>query len=107
YILCAERELLYDRINRRVDIMFKNGLADEVKKLVESGLKFESQAMQGIGYKEFYGYFYNGEKIEDVINLVKQNSRHYAKRQITWFKKYDFAKWIDINDADTILDFYK
>ena len=81
------RDILYDRINRRVDLMIENGIEDEVKGLLKMGVTLENQCMQGIGYKEV------ASSINDGINfpteLVKMNSRRYAKRQITFFKRYD------------------
>lgn len=83
-----DRQVLYDRINRRVDIMLENGLVDEVKRLMDLGVTKENQCMQGIGYKEVY----DAIKLNDFTNLadlIKLNSRHYAKRQITFFKKLE------------------
>ena len=62
------------------------------------------QSMQAIGYKEFKDYFVNNLTIEEVKELIKKNTRHYAKRQITWFKRYDFANWINPNNTDKIFD---
>ena len=79
------RELLYDRINRRVDVMVEKGIEDEVKGLISQGVTNENQCMQGIGYKEVYDSIINGEPFPS--ELVKMNSRRYAKRQITFFKR--------------------
>lgn len=90
-----ERSILYERINDRVDAMFFSGLVEEIKNLLKDGLNFDKQSMQAIGYKEFKVYF-NGEcNLEDVKEKIKLDTRHYAKRQITWFKKYKNA--IDFN----------
>ncbi len=94
YVLDWNREILYDRIKKRVDIMFKNGLLEEVTNLIKNGLTFDMQSMQGIGYKEFKGYFEQKCDINQVKNSIILNSRHYAKRQITWFKRYKFATFI-------------
>lgn len=82
-----DREVLYTRINNRVDEMIKNGLIDEVKKLIDAGVTIENQCMQGIGYKEIYAYLKGEMDLESAIELLKLNTRHYAKRQITFFKK--------------------
>jgi tRNA dimethylallyltransferase len=90
-----ERKLLYDRINKRVDIMIKNGLVEEVKKLQDQK---DKNALQTVGYKEVFGYLNGDHSLERAIELIKQNSRRYAKRQITWFKKYQDVKWV-LTDA--------
>ena len=83
------RDVLYSRIDRRVDIMAEAGLADEVKKLYESALLPEtSTAAQGIGYKEMLLYVKGALPVESAIDMIKKNTRNYAKRQITWFKRY-------------------
>ncbi len=82
-----DRELLYERINKRVDIMFEKGLLEEVRSLLSSGVEKTAQSMQGIGYKEVVEGIENGFDIEKIKDAVKQNSRRYAKRQITYFKK--------------------
>lgn len=87
YCIDYSREELYERIDRRVDEMIKKGLIDEVKGLINEGVSPENQSMQGIGYKEIIPYL-NGEKtLEETVELIKLNTRHYAKRQITFFKK--------------------
>jgi len=89
-----ERAELYDRINNRVDIMLKNGLLNEVEFLYNKYDK-SFQAMKAIGYKEFFPYF-NGEvNLETAIDKIKQNSRNYAKRQITWFKRNKNINWFN------------
>lgn len=94
--LSRERTLLYDRINKRVDMLIEEGLVDEVKALINLGLNYDDISMKGIGYKEVISYL-NGEyDFKYMTELIKKNTRHYAKRQITWFKRYDFAKWFDI-----------
>ncbi len=96
YILNRDRKQLYDRINHRVDIMLANGLVDEVKALLTSGLTGQEKAMQAIGYKEVVAYLNGDVNYDDMVEMLKKNSRRYAKRQITWFKKYDFANWINL-----------
>lgn len=94
YALEQDRDLLYDKIALRVEQMFENGLLDEVKNLLKLGLNFDTQSMQGIGYKEFKPYFEDQVLLDDVKNAIILNTKHYAKRQITWFKRYDFAQFI-------------
>lgn len=93
-VLNVEREILYNRINLRVKEMFDEGLLKEVENLLSKGLTFNNQSMQAIGYKEFSKFFNNEITFEETQDLIKKNSRHYAKRQITWFKKYTFANWM-------------
>lgn len=81
-----DRKILYDRIEKRVDIMLNSGLVDEVKGLIDSGITKENQCMQGIGYKEVYDAIISGD-FTNLEYLLKLNTRHYAKRQITFFKK--------------------
>lgn len=102
--LDIDRKILYTRINDRVDDMIKNSLLDEVKFLYE---KFgeNSQPFTAIGYKEFIPYFKNQLTLEKCIENVKQNSRNYAKRQLTWFNKNKFIKWLNMNDDyNTVLN---
>ena len=102
--LSPNREELYNKINKRVDIMFEKGLIDEVKKLIyENKYDFSMQSMQAIGYKEFSEYLSNNISEEELKEMIKTNSRHYAKRQITWFKRYDFAKFYENNLDENIL----
>ncbi len=83
-----DRQVLYDRINKRVDIMLELGLVDEVKGLIQSGINKDYQCMQGIGYKETYDAIINNDN-ETLADIIKLNSRHYAKRQVTFFKKLE------------------
>jgi tRNA dimethylallyltransferase len=105
--LNTDRELLYKNINRRVDLMFEHGLTAEVKWLLNNGVSFNMQSMQAIGYKEFKGYF-DGEISEnDVKELIKKNTRNYAKRQITWFKRYKDIVWFDSAETEKALVYIK
>ena len=87
YVLNMDREKLYQRINKRVDIMFEKGLLNECIKLKENGYNSLMQAMQGIGYKEVLMYLENSISLEVATEMIKQGSRNYAKRQLTWFRK--------------------
>lgn len=96
--LTRDRGELYDRINRRVDIMVEQGLFGEVEELLEMGLQEEDISMKGIGYKEVIA-FYDGLMTEnEAIDKIKQNTRHLAKRQLTWFRRYEDMHWINISE---------
>lgn len=95
YVLNMDREKLYNRINMRVDIMMDKGLIDEVKKLQSMGCNAEMQSMKGIGYKEILYYLDGKISLEAAIDMIKQGSRNYAKRQLTWFRKDPRAEFID------------
>jgi len=97
--LNCERELLYERINKRVDIMIERGLFKEVKELLSSGVPKNAQSMQGIGYKEVVMMQNNEISEDECIELIKKNSRNYAKRQLTWFRRSDY-NWFDCLDKD-------
>lgn len=96
YGLRMDRENLYSRINQRVDIMMEKGLLGEVKALLELGIPKDSTAMQAIGYKELVEYLDGRCSMEEAVDKIKQESRRYAKRQITWFKRNPKIKWIDV-----------
>lgn len=99
------REILYDRINKRVNIMIENGLIDEVENIIEKYKEFPT-AMQAIGYKEIVMYLKGELTKQEAIEKIKQESRRYAKRQITWFKKIENIKWIDgLKDKDENIKF--
>lgn len=96
----GDRAALYDRINKRVDKMFENGLVDEVKSLIKLGVSFDCQSMQAIGYKEFKGFFDGILSENDLKELIKKDTRNYAKRQLTWFRQYKDIKWLDAANDD-------
>ncbi len=98
-----EREKLYSRINLRVDEMLKNGLIEEVKSLISSGITLENQCMQGIGYKETYEAIKNDD-FSMLADTIKQNTRRYAKRQITFFKRYENLTYLQENDYNQLLE---
>jgi tRNA dimethylallyltransferase len=93
--LTAERETIYNRINQRVDIMIKNGLVDEAKKLHEYK---HLNALQTVGYRELFSYFDNEISLDFAIEEIKKNTRRFAKRQVTWFKRDDKITWFDYQD---------
>ncbi len=106
FILNGDRADIYDRINKRVDIMLDNGLIDEVKGLLYRGIDRNSQAIQGIGYKEITEYIDGLCSLDESVELVKRKSRNYAKRQLTWFKRYyPDAIYLDYNSKENNLDF--
>lgn len=98
FVLTMNREKLYDRINKRVDIMISKGLIDEVKKLKSMGYDSSMQSMKGIGYKEILNYLDGSMSLDKAIDLIKQGSRNYAKRQLTWFRKDKRVNWINKDD---------
>lgn len=95
YVLTMDRQLLYDRINKRVDIMLESGLLDEVRELLNMGCTSHMQSMKGIGYKELFYYLEGKSTFDEAIDMIKQGSRNYAKRQLTWFRKDPRINWID------------
>lgn len=99
--LTRARVELYDRINRRVDMLMSAGLVEEVKGLLARGLGEADISMKGIGYKEIIGYLYGRYDLEAAVDLIKKNTRHYAKRQLTWFKRYEDMQWFDISAYDS------
>ncbi len=88
-----QRSQLYDRINRRVDLMLQNGLVAEVTRLLESGVAPDCQAMRGIGYKEMLDFVRGQATLEQVGDEIKKATRHFAKRQITWYRKMPYIHW--------------
>ncbi len=98
------REQLYDRINKRVDQMVDLGIVEEVEKLIDNGINIENQCLQGIGYKEIYSYLMGEISLENAIELIKLNTRHYAKRQITFFKRLPNLTWIKPEECDIVVE---
>lgn len=97
--LTMEREQLYNRINQRVDKMFEDGLVKEVQSFFDQDLR-DCQSIQAIGYKELYDYFEGRASLEDAADTLKQNSRRYAKRQLTWFRNKMDVIWFNMTDLD-------
>ena len=105
FVLTDERSKLYERIDARVDKMVASGLVDEVRALKDRGVPRMSTAMQGLGYKEIYDYLAGECTLEEAIYTIKRDSRHFAKRQVTWFKREPDAIWIDRSKfADPAID---
>lgn len=108
FVITDNRDVLYERIEKRVDLMIKNGLIDEVKALKEIGLNRSYVSMQGLGYKEILDYLDNKISLEGAIELIKKETRHFAKRQETWFRREKEAIWInksDYKDDNEILNY--
>ena len=105
--LNRERQELYGRINKRVDKLIEQGLVEEVGSLINMGLTSEDVSMKGIGYKEIIGHLGGEYDISAATEMIKQNTRKYAKRQLTWFRRYDKMKWFDLsayNDDDEAME---
>lgn len=98
--LTLDRTLLYERINERVDRMIASGLEKEVYHLYQQGLTLENQSMKAIGYKEWFPYFEGNATLDETIELIKKNSRNYAKRQYTWFNNQIEVTWYNVNLDD-------
>lgn len=92
------RDLLYQRIDRRVEKMMENGLLEEIKELIRMG--YSQTAAQAIGYKEFFGYLQGKSALEESVSRVQQESRRYAKRQLTWFRRDERVNWLYIDDYE-------
>lgn len=95
FVLTDERAKLYERIDRRVDAMIEAGLVEEVKKLKSLGCSREMVSMQGLGYKEILAYLDGGCTLEEAVYIIKRETRHFAKRQLTWFKRERDVIWLD------------
>ncbi|MDF3003340.1 MAG: miaA [Bacillota bacterium] len=96
--LSRDRAELYQRIDQRVDLLVQAGLIDEVKSLLDRGLTEDSLSMKGIGYKEVIAYLHGEYDLAEAIRLVKRNTRHYAKRQMTWLRRYPQMKWFNLSE---------
>ena len=95
FVLTMDRKKLYERIDKRVDLMFDMGLVEEVKALMAKGYDKSLVSMQGIGYKEVIDYLNGETSLEECINIIKRDTRHFAKRQLTWFKREKVVTYID------------
>lgn len=108
FVLNDDRQILYDRINLRVDLMVQHGLVEEVKQLLKMGCTKDMVSMQGIGYKEIISYLEGECSLEEAISIIKRDTRHFAKRQLTWFKREKEVTWTNKNefgnDEEKVLD---
>ncbi len=108
FIFNHDRDVLYERINMRVDNMIMNGLVEEVEGLIQKGYNKSLTSMQGIGYKEVINYLEGETTKEEAIECIKKNTRNFAKRQLTWFKHQSDGIWVNINDfedRDSLINF--
>lgn len=99
-VLTRERNELYERINRRVDEMVRNGLVEEVKKLLEMGYSKDLNSMKTIGYKEVVGFLEGRYDFQKMVHFIKRNTRHFARRQLIWFKRYEDAIWYNLSQVE-------
>lgn len=104
FVLNRDRDVLYKRIDERVDIMIKNGLVNEVKKLLDMGYSKNLTSMQGIGYKEIVEYLEGDITLEEAIEKIKLDTRHFAKRQLTWFRREKTVTMLNYEDFDNNTD---
>ncbi len=108
YVLDTDRKTLYERIDRRVDLMMEHGLVDEVKHLADMGCTRDMVSMQGLGYKEILDYLSGEIPLEEAVYILKRDTRHFAKRQITWFKRERDVRWLELeqfqNDRKKVLE---
>ncbi|WP_127566695.1 tRNA (adenosine(37)-N6)-dimethylallyltransferase MiaA [Paenibacillus xylaniclasticus] len=103
YDLCImglnmERQKLYDRINARIDLMMEQGLLEEARGIIESGLPHDAVSMQGLGYKEFIPYFNGDCSLEEAIEMLKRDTRRFAKRQLSWFRHMKDIHWVEADE---------
>ncbi len=102
YVLTRDRAALYERIDRRVDQMMEQGLVEEVKQLKEMGCTRDMVAMQGLGYKEILDYLDGSIPLDEAVYIIKRDTRHFAKRQLTWFKRERDVRMIVLGDPDAL-----
>lgn len=100
YVLHLPREILYERIEQRVDLMLKDGLVEEVKALKKKGFDRSYVSMQGLGYKEILDVLDQKCTLEEAVNLIKRDTRHFAKRQLTWFRREKDVTWVEKNNFE-------
>ena len=100
FVLTAPREILYERIDRRVDQMMEEGLLEEVKSLRERGCHRGMVSMQGLGYKEILAYLEGEYPLEEAVRILKRDTRHFAKRQLTWFRREKDTIWMNKDEFD-------
>ncbi len=102
YVLYRDRETLYRRIEKRVDLMMEAGLLDEVKRLMDYGCTKEMTSMQGLGYKQLFSYLSGNGTLEEAVERIKIETRHFAKRQLTWFKREENVRYVDAEREDLL-----
>lgn len=104
FVLNDDRQKLYDRIDRRIDIMLADGLLDEVRSLVDEEYSRDLVSMQGLGYKEMIDYIQERYTLDEAVYTLKRDTRHFAKRQVTWFKREKQVTWVNKNEFDSEAD---
>ena len=104
YVINTDRALLYERIDRRVDLMLEQGLVEEVRRLEAMGCTRNMVSMQGLGYKEILDYLHGKCTLEEAVYILKRDTRHFAKRQLTWFRREKDVRWISLPDFDNDQD---
>ena len=111
FVLTDKREKLYEKIDQRVDMMIEEGLVDEVKRLVDMGCSRDSTAMQGLGYKEIISYLAGEITLDEAVYTIKRDTRHFAQRQLTWFRRERDVIWIEKDqfayDDEKVLNYMK
>ena len=95
FVLTMDRQKLYERIEKRIDLMLEGGLVDEVRALMAKGYTRDMVSMQGLGYKEIIDYLQNKTSLEEAVDILKRDTRHFAKRQLTWFRREKEVIWVD------------
>lgn len=109
FVITNNRDVLYERINKRVDLMMEKGLVDEVKKLIDMGYDTNLTSMQGLGYKEIVSYLKGEISLEEAVYIIKRDTRHFAKRQLTWFRREKDVTEINYanydNNKDAVLNY--
>ncbi|WP_243008912.1 tRNA (adenosine(37)-N6)-dimethylallyltransferase MiaA [Clostridium sp. AM58-1XD] len=104
YVVNTDRKLLYERIDRRVDLMMENGLEEEVRSLKKRGMKQGMVSMQGLGYKEILNYLDGNCSLEEAVYILKRDTRHFAKRQLTWFRRERDVCWLNLPEFGNDLE---
>ncbi|WP_333651798.1 tRNA (adenosine(37)-N6)-dimethylallyltransferase MiaA [Lacrimispora sp.] len=108
YVVNTDRNVLYERIDRRVDLMVQQGLVKEVEQLKAMGCTRDMVSMQGLGYKEILDYLQGAATLEEAVYILKRDTRHFAKRQLTWFKRERDVRWLNLpdfgNDQEKVLE---
>ncbi len=108
YVVNTDRNVLYERIDRRVDLMVQQGLVNEVEQLKAMGCTRDMVSMQGLGYKEILDYLQGAATLEEAVYILKRDTRHFAKRQLTWFKRERDVRWLNLpdfgNDQEKVLE---
>ncbi len=98
FVLTMPRDILYRRIDDRVDRMMEEGLVEEVRRLIDSGVTRDMTSMQGLGYRQIYDHLMGSYDLDTAVDMIKQQTRHFAKRQLTWYRKEKNVTWVDLTE---------